>query len=134
MAPLELWGIAEMWVILITSSLPPIWPLIRRSIEHFGIWSSQYTFESSTFRLKRFSRSSMQTADKMSDAPGTRSSVGPGFQRMESNGSNDDNRNLVPKNQIGITRDITVEAEEGSLKGSASSRYARDFNLGVEGL
>ena len=131
MAPLELWGIAEMWVILITSSLPPIWPLVRRTVERSSL--NNYTFDS--FRLKRFSGMAKASSTPTSDnsGPGTRSSVGPGFKRMESDGD-DDNRNLVPKNQIGVTRDITVEAEEGNLKGSAGGRLVRDFNLGVRDL
>ena len=35
LAALLLWGLAEMWVILIASSVPPLWPLMKLCIERF---------------------------------------------------------------------------------------------------
>ena len=42
-APLENWLIAEMWVVLITASIPPLWPLVRITSERISEWSSRHS-------------------------------------------------------------------------------------------
>lgn len=53
-APLMIWGVMEMWVVLIASSVPPVWPLVRRlrltafvGLKHNGLrWGQQDTANS----------------------------------------------------------------------------------------
>ncbi len=58
--PLYFWAVTEMWVVLITSSVAPIWPLLRQSASYFTSGkktaSDQTVFSRNQFSATVFSR------------------------------------------------------------------------------
>ncbi|KAL9055446.1 MAG: hypothetical protein Q9162_003544 [Coniocarpon cinnabarinum] len=111
--PLILWGISEMWVILITASVAPLWPLIRQVAERIDTFSSHYNF-SSIFNLSSLKRSrpSHQSSSTHLTYDADPNGARPYEPRLPSTEGSEDVV-LQSRPAVGVRKDIVVERERG---------------------
>ena len=109
-APLMIWGITEMWVVLIASSVAPLWPLLRQSASRVRQSNSHNIF--SRIFSPRLSRSTKKQSNIVSEstlnpssAAGDDQGVPPHHAHFQRLGSQS---NL---GEIELTTDFTVRSE-----------------------
>ena len=116
-APLMIWGVTEMWVVLIASSIAPLWPLLRQSasrLSHRKLTTSGYSIFSRKWfgAAAIFSRSNRNTDN--SKIPAVKSSDDkplPGVSNGDFHqlGSQTNLRAaMLPPGSIEMTKDFTV--------------------------
>ena len=116
-APLMIWGVTEMWVVLIASSVAPLWPLLRQSASHlnrrklttsgYSIFSRKWFGAAAIFsRSNRNTDNSKIPAVKFSDDKPLPDVSNGGFHQL---GSQTNLRAaMLPPGSIEMTKDFTV--------------------------
>ncbi|KAL8831342.1 MAG: hypothetical protein Q9170_005335 [Blastenia crenularia] len=108
-APLVIWGIVEMWVVLIASSVAPLWPLLRPSVSQLKPSKGHSNLLVNKFAP--FPRSGTKQSRNISD-----STFGPNCTASHDQGLSQHARfqRLGSQTNVGdieMTTDFTVETE-----------------------
>ena len=131
-APLMIWGVTEMWVVLIASSVAPIWPLLRQSASHINQSNSHNIFSrifsplisrSTKDKSKNVSESTLNPSSAAGDDQGVPHHAH--FRRLGSQANLGDiemTRNFTVRSEVATPRDRNVEGEgfaqiDGGTKG-----------------
>ena len=116
-APLLIWAVTEMWVVLVASSVAPLWPLLRQSASHvarrklttggYSIFSRKWFGAAAIFSpSKRNNENSKIPTVKFSHDQPLPDASNRGFHQL---GSQTNLRAaMLPPGSIEMTKDFTV--------------------------
>ncbi|MCJ1435580.1 hypothetical protein MMC27_004954 [Xylographa pallens] len=110
-APLMIWGMTEMWIVLIASSVAPLWPLLRLSASR--LTQHHRSTDHSLFSGPVFSRRKFTAHSSRDDDDGRPTGGGAAhsdaFRKLGSR--NTSQEAMVTADGIKMTHDITVSHE-----------------------
>ncbi|MCJ1417264.1 hypothetical protein MMC32_003606 [Xylographa parallela] len=121
-APLMIWGMTEMWIVLIASSVAPLWPLLRlsasRLTQHHRS-TDHSLFSGPVFSRRKFTGHSSRDDDDNGSRPtGGITAHGDAFRKLGSR--NTSQEAMVTADGIKMTHDITVRHEPVGGRGAES--------------
>ncbi|KAL9053259.1 MAG: hypothetical protein Q9162_004867 [Coniocarpon cinnabarinum] len=124
MWPMYFWSSAEMWTILIVSSLPPLWPLVQRRLEVIQAYSRQSCQSrrqsSALLAFRHKSRTKRESNTLQGEGSGSQNSHP--FERLEED-AGFDVEGIHMKRTVTVRHEPKENGEDGEIAGPYSSDW-----------